>query len=124
MKKKGMTQTDLADAMGVSRVTISSWKKNKFAPGNDDKIEQLCKVLDVEDPESIFLVEASPAEVSLSSGGGWKTEMLAVMLALSKFEDVLSAAGAVLPEDERTRLLGNTALLRKEISKIYNSVDK
>lgn len=50
--------------------------------------------------------------------------MLAVMLALSKFEDVLSAAGAVLPEDERTRLLGNTALLRKEISKIYNSVDK
>ena len=45
-KKKGMSQIDLADAMSVSRQSVSKWETGESNP-EISKLSQLAEVLDV-----------------------------------------------------------------------------
>lgn len=42
----GMTQTELAERLGLTQVTISGWERKKFVP--KDQRERVAKVLGVE----------------------------------------------------------------------------
>ncbi len=43
---KGMTQTELATALGVTKKTVSTWENGKTMP-KVDKIDALCQVLGI-----------------------------------------------------------------------------
>ncbi len=43
-KRKGMTQTELANALGVSTEAVSKWEKDAFTP-SPEHVEQLHSVL-------------------------------------------------------------------------------
>ena len=85
MKKKHFTQISLAKEMGISRATISGWKSNLYTP-TDERLEELCRILDIDDSE-IFV---QPTSAALKSNIDARTELLAVMLALSKLEDTIA----------------------------------
>jgi len=46
IKSKGFKQKWLADRMGVSEVTFSSWVKEKSFPSKKH-LEKLCEILDI-----------------------------------------------------------------------------
>lgn len=59
--QKGLIQADLAEKIGVSRVTIINWEKGVTTP-NRNEIDQLSEVLGV-DLTKFFLQETQNAEV-------------------------------------------------------------
>jgi transcriptional regulator with XRE-family HTH domain len=46
LKKKNISQVEVSDALGVSKVTVNKWAQNKVYPSLE-MIEKLCQYLDV-----------------------------------------------------------------------------
>lgn len=45
-KEKGLTQTELAEAVGVTLRTVQNYEGKNLFPKNQDVVNKLCKVLD------------------------------------------------------------------------------
>lgn len=73
--EKGLTQRDVADAVGVSEGTVSRWESGKIGNMRRDKIDSLAKVLAI-DPVTIAkadsqkIISASTGAVVGSTIGG------------------------------------------------------
>jgi len=45
-KEKGLTQTELAEAVGVTLRTVQNYEGKNLFPKNQDVVNKLCRVLD------------------------------------------------------------------------------
>ncbi len=52
-EQKGLTQRQLADAVGVTETTIANWEKGRSGTDWFVRISKLCQALDV-DPTSLY----------------------------------------------------------------------
>ena len=61
-KRKGLTQKDLADAVGARHNTVSNWEAGRNRP-DPDTVRLLCTLLEV---DSNYFYETDPVERQLS----------------------------------------------------------
>lgn len=62
LRRKGMSQADLADELGVTRAAVSAWVTGRAEP-RPDKMRALAAVFDVE-PSAVFNMEEEPTPLS------------------------------------------------------------
>ncbi|MEY9888438.1 transcriptional regulator with XRE-family HTH domain [Catenulispora sp. MAP5-51] len=62
LRRKGMSQADLADELGVTRAAVSAWVTGRAEP-RPDKMRALAAVFEVE-PSAVFNMEEEPTPLS------------------------------------------------------------
>jgi transcriptional regulator with XRE-family HTH domain len=63
-KMKHLSQQALADKLGVHRNTIWSWEQGVYLPDSKGMVLELARLLDLDEPETRQLLEASLTTVS------------------------------------------------------------
>ena len=66
-KELGLTQTDLAKALGVKQPVIAALEGGRNNPSLD-RVEEIAKALSLS-PDALFLLDSSPAQESFQNRG-------------------------------------------------------
>lgn len=67
-KEKGLTQTELAEAVGVTLRTVQNYEGKNLFPKNQDVVNKLCKVLDTT-PDYLISDDDKFVNVAYERGG-------------------------------------------------------
>ena len=87
-RAKGLSQEDLAEAVGVSRQTVSQWENDKFQP-NSDNIDLLCRVLDLSREDFVGRSEGGDRRTAGRKG-------LAVLIGIFTAAAIMAMVTAIL----------------------------
>ena len=128
-KKSGMTQTDLAKKLGVTKCTISTWETGSRTP-SFDKLNELCDLFDVrldyltgrsDDASSPKLTEEGIDQLGRWAIADDYSETLRMYASLDSYG---KAAVDALIRSERLRCLDQDTLEKTDKTKIRVMIEK